>query len=138
MWRGGHAATYALMGGWCEICSVRYASRSVPAVVDMDVGGEFVDPEPDSAVCVVEARERFESCAETFVSTTGVEEGVLSIAGEDQPFMESRLPIAPTRPDLSGLLPPLLIAPVVSECGSCVFGGASTWAVMIGVRSSGS
>jgi hypothetical protein len=49
------------MGGWCEICSVKYASRSVPAVVDMDVGGEFVEPDPDSPVCVVEARERFES-----------------------------------------------------------------------------
>ena len=51
------------MGGWCEICSVKYASRSVPlpAVVYMDVGGEVVEPEPDSPVWVVEARERFES-----------------------------------------------------------------------------
>jgi hypothetical protein len=99
------------MGGWCEICSVRYATRSEPlqAAVDMDVGGEFVEPEPDSPVCVVEARERFESWAETFDSTTV--EGV-STAGEDHPFIDSRLPIPPTRPGLTGLLP---IAPVVSE-----------------------
>jgi hypothetical protein len=104
----------------------------------MDVGGEVVDaeaePEPDSAVLAVEARERFESWAETFDSTT-VDEGLFT-AGEDQPFMESRLPNAPTRPDLSELLTALM----VPESGwkSCGFGGASTWVVMIGVRSSGS
>jgi hypothetical protein len=103
----------------------------------MDVGGEVVEPEPDSPVCVVEARERFESWAETFDSTT-VERDVLSTAGEDQPFMESRLPIAPTRPDLSETLLPLLIDGVVSEWRICDFGGESTWVVMIGVRSSGS
>jgi hypothetical protein len=113
MCRAGHAATYALMGGWCEICSVRYATRSVP-VVDMEVGGEVIEPEPDSPVFVVEARERFESWAQTFDSTT-VGGDVLSTAGEDQPFMESRLPIAPTRPDLSETLLPLLIAGAVSE-----------------------
>ena len=107
-------------------------------MVDMDVGGEVVEaetePEPDSAVLTVEARERFESWAETFDSTT-VEEDLFT-AGEDQPFMESRLPIAPTRPDLSELLT-ALIAPA-SEWERCGFGGASTWVVMIGVRSSGS
>lgn len=87
----------------------------------MDVGGEFVEPEPDSPVCVVEARERFESWAATFDSTA-VERDVLSTAGEDQPFIESRLPIPPTRPCLAGLLP---IAPVVSEW-RFGFGGLST------------
>jgi hypothetical protein len=134
MCRAGHDATYALMGGWCEICSVRYATRSepLPAVVDMDVGGEVIEPEADSPVFVVEARERFESWAETFDSTT-VEEDDLSTVGEDQPFMESRLPIPPPRPDLEAF--PWLIAPVVSEW-RCDFGGDSTWVVMIGVRSS--
>jgi len=85
----------------------------------MDVGGE--EPEPDSPVCV-EARERFESCAERFDSTT-VDAG-LSTAGEDQPFMESRLPNAPTRPDLGGTLEPLMLSD--SEWRTCCgFGGAS-------------
>jgi hypothetical protein len=135
----GQDATYALMGGWWEICSVRYATRSgLPPVVDMDVGGEVVEaeaePEPDSAVLVVEARERFESWAETFDSTTVDED--LFTAGEDQPFMESRLPIAPTRLDLSEFLTALM-APA-SDWDSHGFGGASTWVVMIGARSSGS
>ncbi len=53
-----------------------------------DVKAE-VEPEPDSEsrVCV-EARERSESCTERFDSMT-VDAG-LSMAGEDQPFMESR------------------------------------------------
>jgi len=134
MCRAGHDATYALMGGWCEICSVRYAIRSDPALVDMDVGGEVVEPEADSPVFVVEARERFESWAETFDSTT-VEGDVFSTAGEDQPFMESKLPNPPTRPDLSEVLLPWLTDPVVSE-RRCGFGEDSTWVVMIGVRSS--
>jgi len=101
----------------------------------MDVGGEVVEaeaePEPDSTVLAVEARERFESWAETFDSTTV--DGDLFTAGEDQPFMESRLPIAPTRPDLSE---PLIVP--ASGWERCGFGGASTWVVMMGVRSSGS
>ena len=116
MCRAGHDATYALIGGWCEICSVRYATRTepLPAVVDMDVGGEVIEPEADSPVLVVEARERFESWAQTLDSTT-VEGDDLSTAGEDQPFMESRLPNPLTRPGLDEALPPWLIAPVVSE-----------------------
>ena len=136
MCRAGQDATYALMGGWWEICSVRYATRrETPAAVDMDVGGEVVEaetePEPDSAVLAVEARERFESWAETFDSTTV--DGDLFTVGEDQPFMESRLPIAPTRPDLSE---PLIVP--ASEWERCGLWGASMWVVMIGVRSSGS
>ena len=37
------------------------SSHSVPVVVDMKVGGEVIEPEPDLPVCVVELRERFES-----------------------------------------------------------------------------
>ena len=44
---------------FCQVCQP--SSRSVPIVVDMEVGGEVVKPEPDSPMCVVEARERFES-----------------------------------------------------------------------------
>ena len=44
---------------FCQVCQP--SSRSVPVVVDMKVGGEVVKPEPDSPMCVVEARERFES-----------------------------------------------------------------------------
>src|SRR5712671_1331396 len=107
--RAGHEATYALMGGWWEICSVRYAIRSVPLpAVDMDVGGEgVVDPEPDSPVWD-EARERLESWAEAFDSTTV--DVLLSTVGEDQPFIDSRLPNALTRPDLSE--PLTVIVPV--------------------------
>jgi hypothetical protein len=102
----------------------------------MEVGGEDVEaeaePEPDSPVCV-EARERLESCAERFDSTT-VDAG-LSTAGEDQPFMESRLPNVLTRPDLGVPLEPLI---PVSEWTCCGFGGTSMKVVMIGVLSSGS
>ena len=108
--------------------------RSAPPAPDMEVGGEDVEaetePEPDSPVCV-EARERFERCAERFDSTT-----VDATAGEDQPFMESRLPNAPTRPDLGVPLAPLMLP--VSELACCGFGGTSMKVVMIGVRSSGS
>jgi len=90
----------------------------------MEVGGEDVEteaePDPDSPVCV-EARERFESCAERFDSTM-VDAG-LSTAGEDQPLMESRLPNPPTRPDLSVPLAPLMLPASEWTCGS--FGGAS-------------
>jgi hypothetical protein len=48
-------------------------------------------------VRVVKARERFESRAETFGSTAV--DHHLAKVGEDQPFMEGRLPMAPTRPD---------------------------------------
>ena len=102
----------------------------------MDVGGEVVEgeAEPDSDVRVVEARERFESWAETFGSTA-VDRGLVKV-GEDQPFMESRLPMAPTRPDLYE--PLTALTEPASEGERCGFGGASTWVVMIGVRSSGS
>jgi len=74
----------------------------------MDVGGEVVvDPEPDSPVWD-EARERLESWAEAFDSTTV--DVLLSTVGEDQPFIDSRLPNALTRPDLSE--PLTLIVPV--------------------------
>ena len=66
----------------------------------MDVGGEVVEgeAEPDSDVRVVEARKRFKSWAETFGSTA-VDRDLIKVS-EDQPFMESRLPMALTRPDL--------------------------------------
>ena len=137
--RAGHVATYALIGGWCEICSVRYAIRSVLPAPAREVGGEDVDaaaepePEPDSPVCV-EARERSESCAERFDSTT-VGAG-RPTAGEDQPFMESRLPNVPTRPVLDVLLAPLILP--VSDWHCSAFDGASIKVVMIGERSSGS
>jgi len=102
----------------------------------MDVGGEVVEgeAEPDSDVWVVDARERFERWAETFGSTV-VGCDLLKV-GEDQPFMESRLPMAPTRPDLyEPLTASVELAPEGERCG---FEGASTWVVMIGVRSSGS
>jgi hypothetical protein len=104
----------------------------------MEVGGEDVEaeaePEPDSPVCV-EARERLESCAERFDSTTV--DADHSTAGEDQPFMESRLPNAPTRPDLGVPLAPLML-PVSEWACSDDFGGTSMKVVMIGDRSSGS
>lgn len=102
----------------------------------MEVGGEVVEgeAEPDSDVRAVEARERFESCAETFGSTD-VDSDLVNV-GEDQPLMESRLPKAPTRPDLYEPLT-ALIEPA-SEGVRCGFDGVSTWVVMIGARSSGS
>ena len=76
----------------------------------MDVGGEVVEAvaeAADSPVCVVEARERLDSWAATFDSTVDAD---LYTVGEDQPFMESRLPIPPVRPDfcepLATLMPP--------------------------------
>jgi hypothetical protein len=51
-------------------------------------------------------------------SASTVEGDVLPTAGEDQHFMESRLPIPPMCPDLDGHFPPLLTALVVSECRS--------------------
>ena len=125
MCRAGHAATYALIGGWCEICSVRYAMRRAPAPPDRDVGGEDVEAaaepeaEPDSPVCV-EARERSESCAERFDSTTVAG---LPTVGEDQPFMESRLPNVPTRPVLA--VPLAHLTSPASEWACRDFGGAS-------------
>lgn len=102
----------------------------------MDVGGEVVEgeAEPDSDVRVVEARERFESWAETFGSTD-VDSDLVKV-GEDQPLMESILPMAPTRPDLYEPLTALMEP--VSEWEECGFDGASTWVVIIGARSSGS
>ena len=66
----------------------------------MEVGGEVVggEAEPDLDVRVVETRERFESWAETF-GLTAVDRDLVKV-GEDHPFMESRLPMAPVRPDL--------------------------------------
>ena len=62
----------------------------------MDVGGEVVEAEPNSDIRVVEARKRFESWAETFGSTA-VDRDLIKVS-EDQPFMERRLPMAPTHP----------------------------------------